>query len=182
MNKATKLVLKGISNIIVISVVILLILLGGLKLFGFEIYTVLSGSMEPTYKVGSVIYVKEVNADELKKDDTITFKLTEETIATHRIVNVVEENNERKFETKGDANENNDEGYVTEDRILGKAIFTIPYLGYLAEFIQTKHGLMITLGVGVGLTVLVMLLDELTKDEKNKKKEQLKEEKEEKDE
>ncbi len=185
MSKTAKLILKGISNTIVTVVIILLVLLVGLKIFGFQIYTVLSGSMEPTYKVGSVIYVKEVDPDKLKVKDPITFKISEDTIATHRIIDIVEDENEKgvyKFQTQGDANENPDQGLVPKENVLGKPVFTIPYLGYFAEFIQNPAGLCITLGIGTALTIVVILLEDITKDStKDKKKKSKKEDKEEKE-
>ena len=52
---------NGITTVIVILVVILAILLAGVRLFGLQVFTVLSGSMEPTYHVGSLIYVKKTD-------------------------------------------------------------------------------------------------------------------------
>ena len=49
-----------ISSILVALVVLLALLLVGARLFGLQVYTVLSGSMEPTYHTGSLIYVKKV--------------------------------------------------------------------------------------------------------------------------
>ena len=86
MNKSTKFILKLISNLIVTVAVALAILLVGLKFTGLQIYTVISGSMEPTYHVGSLIYVKKVDPSTLKVKDPITFELSDKTIATHRIV------------------------------------------------------------------------------------------------
>lgn len=169
MNKTTKLILKTLSTLIVIIVIAFAFLLVGIKLFGVEIYTVLSGSMEPTYQVGSIIYVVDVNPDELKEKDPITFKLTDSTIATHRIIKIEEENNQKLFYTQGDANKHPDENPVTEKEIIGKPIFSIPYLGYLANFMQTTHGMFITLGIGLMLIIIVFVLDSLTEDKKEKK-------------
>ncbi len=178
MNKTINLILKGISNTIVTVVIVILFLLVGLKIFGFQIYTVLSGSMEPTYKVGSVIYVKEVDTDKLKVKDPITFKISENTIATHRIIDIVEdEDGVFKFQTQGDANENPDEGLVPKENVLGKPVFTIPYLGYFAVFIQSPAGLCITLGIGLVLTIVVILLEDVTKDPSKEKKKSKKENK-----
>ena len=91
MNKSTKFILKLISNLIVIIAVALAILLVGLKFTGLQIYTVVSGSMEPTYHVGSLIYVKKVDPSTLKIKDPITFKLSDNTIATHRIIEIVKD-------------------------------------------------------------------------------------------
>ena len=46
-----------VSTVLVAAVVLLAVLLVGVRLFGLQVYTVLSGSMEPAYPVGSLIYV-----------------------------------------------------------------------------------------------------------------------------
>ena len=170
MNKTTKIILKTISTLIVVFVVSIAFLLVGIKMFGVEIYAVLSGSMEPTYKVGSLIYVVDVDINELKEQDPITFRLTDSTIATHRIINIKEENGKKTFQTKGDANDLPDKNPVLEDEIIGKPIFTIPLLGYIAYFMQTTSGLIITIGIGVGLIAITLFIDMITSDKKNKKK------------
>lgn len=173
MNKYLKLTLKITSNIIVTIAISLAILLVGLKFIGLQIYTVISGSMEPTYHVGSLIYVKKVDPSTLKEKDPITFKLNDNTIATHRIVEIVpDENNpqEYKFRTKGDANKNVDANLIEPNQVLGKAIFSIPYLGYLATYIQTPSGSIVTICFAVSSIILVVIIDILVdSDKKNKK-------------
>jgi len=169
MNKSVKFTLKIISNLIVIIAIILAMLLVGLKFFGFQIYTVVSGSMEPTYHVGSLIYVREVDTNTLKVKDPITFKLGDNTIATHRIVEIVpdEENpKEYKFRTKGDANEDIDANLVEPNKVLGKAYFTVPYLGYLATYIQSYPGNMVAICTSIALIILVIMIDMITEEPK----------------
>lgn len=151
--------LKLINYLIIGIVVIFAILMVGVKLFGINIYTVLSGSMEPVYKVGSLIYVVDNDVSELNVGDVITFKLTDEVVATHRIVEIKEDNGYKEFYTKGDSNEDVDEKSVAEEDIIGKPIFTIPYLGYVASFMQTKSGSLIMIGVGFSLFVMMMMID-----------------------
>ena len=171
MNKATKIILKTISTSIVALIVVFAFLLVGVRIFNVQIYTVLSGSMEPTYKVGSLIYVKEVDTKELKEKDPITFRLTNKTIATHRIVDIQEdEKGNRLFQTKGDANQKMDERLVEEREIIGKPIFTIPLLGYVANFMQTQTGLYITIGVAISLIIIVMIIDSIVDDKDKTKK------------
>lgn len=169
MNKSIKFILKLISSLIVLIAVALAILMVGLKFVGLQIYTVVSGSMEPTYHVGSLIYVKKVDPSTLKEKDPITFRLSDDTIATHRIVEIVyEENNpkEYKFRTKGDANEDVDANLVEPNKVLGKALFTVPYLGYLATYIQSYPGNMVAICIAVSLLILVIILDMLTEEPK----------------
>ena len=174
MNKSIKFILKLISNIIVIIAIVLAMLLVGLKFLGFQIYTVVSGSMEPTYHVGSLIYVKKVDPNTLKVKDPITFKLGDNTIATHRIVEIVpneQDSTKYSFRTKGDANEDVDANLVEPEKVLGKAYFTIPYLGYLATYIQSYPGNMVAICTAIALIILVIILDMLTEENKEEAKE-----------
>ena len=74
-----------ISSVLVALVVLLAIALVGVRLFGLQVYTVLSGSMEPTYHTGSLIYVKRVDPFTITPGQPITFLLDEDTVATHRV-------------------------------------------------------------------------------------------------
>lgn len=174
MNKSTKFILKLISNLIVIIAVALAILLVGLKFTGLQIYTVISGSMEPTYHVGSLIYVKKVDPSTLKIKDPITFELSDKTIATHRIIEIIkdEETNTYKFRTKGDANEDVDANLVEPNKVLGKALFTVPYLGYLATYIQSYPGNIVAICTAIALLIVVIIIDMLIDDKKEPEKEE----------
>lgn len=175
MNKSTKFILKLISNLIVIIAVTLAILLVGLKFTGLQIYTVISGSMEPTYHVGSLIYVKKVDPSTLKIKDSITFELSDKTIATHRIIEIVHDEtnpNVYKFRTKGDANKDVDANLIEPNKVLGKALFTIPYLGYLATYIQSYPGNMVAICTAIALLIVVIIIDMLIDDKKEPEKEE----------
>lgn len=169
MNKYLKITLKTISTLITLIVIALAVLMVGLKFVGFQIYTVVSGSMEPNYHVGSLIYVLEEEPSNLKVKDVITFKLSDNTIATHRIVEIVYEDSnpkEYKFRTKGDANEDVDTNLVDPNKVLGKAYFTVPYLGYLAAYIQGYPGNIIAICSAIALIILVIIIDIITEDKK----------------
>lgn len=164
-------IINVVTSVLVGLIVILAILLVGVRLTGLQVFTVLSGSMEPSYKTGSLIYVKDVNPSELKVDDVITFKLTENTTATHRIVEIVpdEENNQKlSFRTKGDANNAPDATLVSGEDVIGKPICTIPYLGYVATTIQTPPGSYVAIFISAVLFLLVFVGDIFTKDKKAK--------------
>lgn len=149
------------------------ILLAGVRLVGLQVYTVLSGSMEPTYPVGSLIYVKKVDYTRLKPGDPITFLLDEKTVATHRIVRVVpdeEDPSVLRYVTKGDANDAEDGAMVHYKNILGMPVFAIPKLGFLASAIQSPPGSYIAVSAGAVLLVLMFLPDLFGSGEQTKKK------------
>lgn len=160
--------LKKIWNIggttLVILVVLSAIFLMGSRIMGFRVFTVVSGSMEPTYSVGDLIYVKNVSPDEVKVGDPITFVLNEElVVATHRVVEIDEEN--QHFYTKGDANDTVDEP-VHFKNLVGVAKFHIPLLGYVSDYIQHPPGLYIALGSVALIVTAVFLPDIISKKKK----------------
>ena len=173
MKSTFKKVWNAITTILVILVVLLAIALAGVRLFGLQVYTVLSGSMEPTYHVGALIYDKKVDPMDLKAGDVITFMLDEDTIATHRIVEVVpdeEDSSVIRFRTKGDANDAVDGSLVHYKNVLGTPVFTIPKLGYFANFVQQPPGLYVAVAFGVVLVLMAFLPDMLGDDKKNEDK------------
>lgn len=172
MNSKLKKGLK-ISSWIVIGIVVLLaIALFGVKLFGLEIYTVLSPSMEPKYPTGSVIYVKDVDTARLKVDDVITYRISDSMTATHRIIELVPDEDDPtiiRFRTKGDNNNIADGALVEMDAVLGKPVFTIPLLGYLANYMQSKSGRIVIICVAIALIAYVSIVDTVTDDKKKSK-------------
>ena len=154
MGKTIKKIWNIITNIIVVLAVILAVALVGVRLVGLQVFTVLSGSMEPTYHVGSLIYV-----------------------ATHRITEVVpdeEEPDTLRYRTKGDANDAEDGKLVHYKNVIGSPVFTIPYLGYFADYIQNPPGTYVAISVGAVLLLLVFLPDLFSSDDKDKEKKKTK--------
>ena len=175
MNKSLKKIWNVISSILVALVVLLALLLVGARVVGLQVFTVLSGSMEPTYHTGSLIYVKKVDPYTIKEGQPITFMLDENTVATHRVVGIVPDEEDPtviRFRTKGDANEAEDGSLVHYKNVIGTPVFTIPYLGYVADYIQHPPGMYIAISGGAVLLLLVFLPDVFAsdKDEEKKKK------------
>ena len=173
MGKTIKTIWNWVSGILVGIVVLLAIALVGVRLFGLQPYVVLSGSMEPTYHVGSLIYVKSVDYRELEVGDPITFMVDQNTVVTHRIIEVLpdeEDPSTLRFFTQGDANDVPDGSSVHYKNIIGTPVFTIPYLGYVSNYIQNPPGTYIAIAAGAILILLMFLPDVFASDEKEKEK------------
>ncbi|MBQ3072279.1 MAG: signal peptidase I [Oscillospiraceae bacterium] len=160
-----------ISGVLVALIVVAAVTLVLLRVMGYQVFNVLSGSMEPTYSVGDLIYVKNVDPDAVKVGDPITFVLNEDlVVATHRVIGIDAEN--RHFYTKGDANETADAAPVHFNNLIGVPKFSIPKLGYVSDFIQHPPGLYIAIGAGLMLLAALFLPDLLCgKDTQQKDKE-----------
>lgn len=165
-----------ITSVLVAAAVLLAILLVGVRVVGLRPLQVLSGSMEPTYHVGSLIYVKSVDYTKLEAGDVITFMLDEDTLATHRIVEVVPDEEDPtvlRYRTKGDANDAEDGSLVHYKNVVGTPVFSIPQMGYLADYIQNPPGRYVAISGGAILLLMVFLPD-LFADENDGKKDKKK--------
>ena len=147
---------KRICSILSALLLVILAVLAGLLLIpramGYQTMAVLTGSMEPNYHVGSLVYVKEIDPATLEVGDVITYQLTEDTVVTHRIVEIDSEAQE--IVTKGDANNANDGKAVSYSNVVGRADYCIPYLGFVAIYAKTPVGI----GVICGVLILIILL------------------------
>lgn len=126
--------------------------------FGWKPFIVLSGSMETQISVGDLVIVKEVDTGTLKKGDIIAFR-ENDIVITHRIDDIITEDDKVKYITKGDNNNTRDEGTVLPEQVEGIFICNISGLGNLAIFIQTPIGMIVSLSIPVILLVIIGIMD-----------------------
>ena len=147
-------------NIIIFFEIILVVIFVGPNLFGMKTFIITSGSMEPLYPVGSLVYVKKVEPEEVQINDTITFYMQDnKIIATHQVYEI--DKNNKEFRTQG-INNKDDKGNIIHDAeavkfssLIGKTIVCIKYLGYVNRLITSKPGIyFIFLG-----TVIIILIN-----------------------
>ena len=169
MNKILKTTIKALNWIIVASAALLGITIVLLMVTGVELYYIKTASMTPEYPVGALILVDEVDTDELEEGDVITFRLSGNVTATHRIVEVIpDEDNPDflRFRTKGDANEDPDASLVDQDEIIGSPIYCAPDLGRFITKIKSPPGLYYAIAVGAVLLLFVFVSDSIIGDKK----------------
>ncbi len=159
---------KVITDLLLVVLIALVAVLVLPRLFGIKPLVVLSGSMEPTYHVGSLIYVAGTKPEKLKVGDAVTYMMDDhETMITHRIIEVDPEN--QCVYTKGDANQVADGGAVGYSQIVGKAIFSIPKMGYLANYFTTGSGTIVLITGVIVILILVIMSELISKvDQKEK--------------
>ena len=169
---------KKIWNFITTAILIVMLILVAClyipKFFGISPLIVLSGSMEPEYPIGSLLYVNQHNLDDIKIGDAITFYIDESTLVTHRVVGIDESS--CTYITKGDANEVNDGSPVSFDDVLGVPIINIPKLGIFADWLSHKSGKIIYVTVIIVVTILMFMGDIIWSDDNEKENENDKEE------
>ena len=142
---------------------------------GWKPFIVLSGSMETQISAGDLVVVKQVDTNTLKKGDIIAFK-ENDIVITHRIDEIIQEENTTKYITKGDNNNTQDMGYVVPEQIEGKYEFKIARLGNLAMFTQTPLGIIVCLSIPILILIVIQIKDskkdkELITQKANKQKE-----------
>lgn len=118
------------------------------SLLGHRLYIVESGSMLPALKINSMLIAKELPSNEIKIGDILTFSGKNADVKiTHRVVKI--ENNGESFITRGDANNTDDPNPVTKDRVIGKVIFSIPFIGLIFKILENPIaiGILVILGV-----------------------------------
>ena len=167
--KALRRIINIVTTLLVALVVLLAVALVGVRIFGLTPYVVLSGSMEPTYHVGSLIYVKEVAPESVQVGDPITFVLDESlTVVTHRVIEI--DADTQHFYTKGDANDVADGSPVYWPNLLGKPVFSIPYLGYVSDFVQHPPGTYVAISAAAIILLLAFVPDLIRKVDDGEKK------------
>ena len=157
----------GLLNaIVILSLALIAILLLVPTVLGYKSMAVISGSMEPDIPVGSVVIVRNVMQETLKKGDVITYQIGEGTMVTHRIDHINKDKEE--IITKGDANDTADANPVKYDSVVGKMAACIPLLGYISIYIKTPLGIAAVCGV----VIVLILLNFLPSIEENEEGEQ----------
>ena len=129
-----------IGTLVLIAVILLCVPVTVPRLFGYQVYNVVTGSMEPAIPTGSLVYSKTAEPSEVQKDDVIVFYGAESSsaIITHRVVENRTVSGE--FITKGDANAQNDPMPVQYEQLIGKVTANIPFLGEVLAMLVTTKG------------------------------------------
>lgn len=168
--KAEDVSLRRIAEISVLAVVLII----GLVMVAYAIpsligashsYIILSDSMNPTVSAGDVVFIYETQPETIEEGDIITYGGRSDRPTTHRVIQVVQEDNEVAFRTKGDANEDPDRYVVPGEAVIGyvpvidlPAIGTVPVhipeVGRFILFAGTKMGIALFVFIPVALLIL----------------------------
>lgn len=152
-------IVTGILMTLLICVALIVVITkisgGEPQLFGYQLKTVLSGSMEPGIETGSIIAVKAaVDKNSFVVGDVITFMEEEEILITHRITEVSKSGDSVLYRTKGDNNNAEDMNPVQAGNVVASYTgFTMPKVGYFINFTQSKNGALLLLIPGFLLLI-----------------------------
>lgn len=155
-------VLQALILLVVIALVVPFAAFAVPSLVGADrSYVVVSGSMEPEIGVGSIVFVSQVDPATVREGDVITYRTTPtaDTVTTHRVAAVFEDDRGPFWFTKGDANEDLDALPVYAPQLVGEVTMTLPYVGYVVVFAQTTTGIMLLVIVPAVLLIVSELYD-----------------------
>lgn len=119
-----------------------------------EVKIVESGSMEPAIHTGSLVVIKPRDSYQVGEIITFYFSLRDKIPTTHRIVEVQHVEGKTLYLTKGDANEESDPRSIPESSVVGRVFFSIPYLGYVLDFVKKPLGFALVIGVPAFLIIV----------------------------
>lgn len=171
--KALIAICNVLASALLVLALLLVIAFAGVRLVGLTPYVVTSGSMEPLYPVGSIVYVQETAPEEVQAGDSITFHLSGGAVATHQVWQV--DVQERTFRTQGinnlDGNGEiiHDAAPVPFDDLIGTPVLCVPGLGWVYELLQKPAG-MCAVGLAAALVILSTLLSPAKREAPGRKK------------
>jgi len=167
---------ERVSGYLITLLVVTVMLLGVAALLGphlgWQVDTVVSGSMTPTIDVGGVVISKKIDPRAVETGDIITFRSpTNGRVTTHRVMEV-QTGDSLYFQTKGDANEDPDPFVVPASNVLGQVRLHIPYIGYATQYARSPIVSLLMLTVP-GLIIIIIEMRgiwiELSEQEKRNK-------------
>lgn len=167
---------SGIFLAFMIAVAVIIIISAFPIKGNIQIKTVLSGSMEPEIKTGSIVVIKPFNS--YKEGDIITFKSDFREFSsgaripvTHRIFKVRQSASGVSYITKGDANKDPDDKEINHNGVIGKVLFSAPYIGYVVKTAQKPYGFLALILIPAGIIIfdqVKVVLSEIKKMRMNK--------------
>jgi signal peptidase len=154
----------------VIALGLLSVLLGRvLPAIGHPVFVVAGPSMVPALPVGAAVALDAVDPAELQVGDVVSLQTgPDRSVFTHRIIRLVDREDGRWIETKGDANPHADPALTPVSAIIGKVGLHIPYAGYLLTLVSTIQGIVLLVSTGLALMLLGWWLDDAAADRRRR--------------
>lgn len=158
-HRAAAVVCRILGTVILLAVLAICLPLSVPKLLGYQVYDVVSGSMDPAIPVHSVVLVQPAAPEELQPGEIVAYR-SGSSVVIHRLV----ENHivEGEIVTKGDANAEPDPLKVEYAGVLGTVTAHIPFIGIYAEALNTLPGKLYAFGFIVAAAMLYLLAHDLS--------------------
>ena len=173
-------IIKAIIFIVLLLYVVFTIIQrvsGNQSIFGYRLFAVATGSMVPDYNITDVLAIKEVNHNEIKVGDDITYLGKKQDVSgkivTHRIIDIEEKNGKKTYLTKG-INNDVEDPTIGDNQIYGKVVGKVPVVTQINHIVKNQYGfffliflpLVIVIFLEIADTVTEMKQDKIEKDKK----------------
>ena len=173
-------IIKAIIFIVLLLYVVFTIIQrvsGNQSIFGYRLFAVATGSMVPDYNINDVLAIKEVNHNEIKVGDDITYLGKKQDVSgkivTHRIIEIEEKNGKKTYLTKG-INNDVEDPTIGDNQIYGKVVGKVPVVTQINHIVKNQYGfffliflpLVIVIFLEIADTVTEMKQDKIEKDKK----------------
>lgn len=143
-NKFSRVAWSAVVYVITAGLLLLTVALVGIRLLGFTPYVVGTTTAAPDYRLGDLLYIHRVNFADIQKGDAVMYVATGDlTVMTRRVIAV---DGGRRQVSVGESTQ------IEEGRILGKVVFSIPWMGYVSVWLTGTTAKYVAAGL---LTVLL---------------------------
>lgn len=131
--------------------------------FGYRIFTVATGSMEPDYKIGDMLLVKDQEPSDIKIGDDLVYLGAEDSyqgkVITHRVIDIKEENGQFNFHTKGIIEMAMEDPVVNESQIYGTVVYNLLFFSLVNKVISSSLGFILLIVLPVAVLILLEIID-----------------------
>ena len=157
-HRAAAVLCRVLGTVILLAVLAVCLPLSVPKLLGYQVYDIISGSMEPAIPVHSIVLVQSAAPEDIQPGEIVAYQ-GGDSVVVHRLV----ENHvvEGELVTKGDANAEPDPLKVAYGSVLGTVTLHIPFIGVYAGALNTLTGKLYAFGFIVAAAMLYLLANEL---------------------
>ena len=169
-------IIKSIATFFIVCVFSIIFLQrvsnNSINLAGFSIYTVVTESMYPKYKVYDMILVKSVDTKSIKVHDDVVYKGEKSDfqgkIVTHRVEDITEDNGVLTFTTKG-INNDIEDPLVNENQIMGKVVHKLLLLSLISKVINNTYGFYFLIFVPLVVVIFLEVMESIEEKKELKK-------------
>ena len=148
----------------VLAVILVALLTRVVPLTGAQTLVIQSGSMAPTFTVGSAVIIQPAAEASLRSGDVVSIRIPSGTVFTHRISRVIDRNGETWLETRGDANAGVDPALVPASWAIGRMTLALPVVGYLIRLFGLIAGMLLAVSLATSLLAASWILESVEED------------------
>jgi len=124
--------------------------------YGVKTLAVLSNSMAPNIKKGSMVFVTPARPAAIEVGDFISFTMSAEQLVTGRVTQIDVIN--KLFTVKDDLSGASEAVQVPFDNMIGVVKFSVPFMGYLLGYVLTSQGKVVVITGVIALIIIMALL------------------------